>query len=350
AARRESVHARTEALIRQPFRLECAPLFRAELLRLDKERFVFVFVFHHLILDGYYLPLLLRELAHAYDTCAGGQRQPSPALPLQYGDFAVWQEGARAAGAFEQHHAFWQHQLRQPLPSLEIAGDRQPASARTFENGSLVRRLPDWLSGALEEFSRRHRTTPFRIVAAAFQVLLSRLTGQNDVLLAIPFSIRPGGMEATIGCFSNTLPLRTVIDRDAGFERLIADFTAQLRAARGHCAFPLVQALRGVGLPHDPSRPTLPICISQVRPFADKAGDLRMTADFVFARATTFDLWLIVATDHGIEVAWQYAAELFDAPTIGALVRSFEALLTSIIGDAQMPIRELELLAASDRA
>ncbi len=350
AAHAEHVRARSEALVRQPFTLDRAPLFRAELIWVDGYRHAFLFACHQLILDAFHLPQFLDELAHTYERLLTGDRRPLPPLALQFGDFATWEQRTSAAGLLPPHESYWRRQLRAPLPSMAIAADRQPQSQRTLENGYFSFRLPRELARALTSVKQRYETTTFRMMTAAFSVLLGRLTGESDLLLALPVSTRPEAFEDAVGCFANTLPLRVGLDVDQPFDQLLAAVTAQVRDARARREFPLTAALRKLGVACDPNRPALPICISQIRPFSATAGALHLHTQRVYAAASGFDLWLVVAAaGDDIELGLHYAAELFDAATIAAFARAFEALLASIVARPNVPLRALEILAAEDR-
>jgi len=351
AARRAAAAERVDALVRQPFRVDRAPLFRTELFRLDGERSILAFVFHHLILDGYCLPELLEDLVRAYRAASAGDRQLLPALALQYGDFAVWQERALAAGEFDRHEAFWRRQLRAPLPTVVLSGEHRPGSAPSFESRSMVRSLSPALSTALAELAARRGTTIFRIILAVFEVLVAGVAGTRDLLLTLPFSIRPVGMEEVVGLFANTLPLRATIEPEAGFDRLLADTTTRLREARTHREFPLVRVFRGAALARDANRPAVPLCISQVRRFAASVGDLRITSSLLpFLRASPFDLWLLVATDFAcVELALQYSADLFDEARVAVLADLFESSLADVVANPATPICQLEPFAAPTR-
>ncbi len=350
AVRAGHVLARSAALVREPFALDQAPLFRAELLRLDRDRHVFLFAFHHLILDAFHLSQFLEELAGIYERFASGDRRPPAPLALQYGDFAIFEEGTFAAGLLAHHESYWRRQLRAPLPSMAISGDRQPLTLRTFENGYFAFRLPRGLSREVANVKARYDTTTFRTLTAAFSVLLWRLTGETDLLVALPMSTRPEALGEAVGFFANTLPLRIALDVDRPFHHLLADITAQVHDARARREFPLTAALRKLGVQRDPNRAALPICISQVRPFSAAAGALHMQKRRVFAGASGFDLWLVVAAEGDeIELGLHYAAEIFDEATIASFARSFEALLASIVACPDVPLRALDMLSDDDR-
>jgi amino acid adenylation domain-containing protein/non-ribosomal peptide synthase protein (TIGR01720 family) len=347
AARIEFVAARREALVRASFDLAKAPLLRSELLRLDDRHTVFIFVVHHLVLDAFHLPLFLDEVARTYGRAMAGDRQPPPPLALQYGDFATGERRALAAGLLAHHKGYWQAQLRLPLPAMALPADRLVSGGRTFESGCVVRRLPSDVAVALKRLERRYRTTLYRTIVTAFQAWLWRMTGETDLLLAMPFSTRPNEYRDVLGFFGNTLPLRSELDVAQPFSRALAEVSTQLREGRDHREFPLTEAMRTLDVSRDLNRPALPICVSQIRQFATTAGDLELRADFPITRSSPFDLWLAVAEGHdGVEMELIYATEVFTADTVESWGDAIVELLRAIASNPETPIRDLPLVAA----
>lgn len=198
---------RAEAL--RPFDLEQGPLLRALLLRLSPERHLLGLFTHHIVFDGWSERILIRELKQLYAAFAEDRPADLPELPIQYSDFAVWQAERLAGGELRAQLEYWRTQLSGASP-VSLPGSK--TAARWQDGAAVVHRIeiPPELTRRVREFSRSERATVFMTLFAAFQLLLARYSGKDDVLTGIPAAgrIHPE-VEPLIGCFMNLLPLRT---------------------------------------------------------------------------------------------------------------------------------------------
>jgi amino acid adenylation domain-containing protein len=348
--RAERVRVRGEELVRTTFALAEPPLFRMELMRWDESRHTFLFVFQHMVLDGFQFAQFLEEIGKTYDGLLSGEGRPLPAPSLHYPDFAVWQEARLRAGVLAPHGAYWRRQLRAPLPAMLLPHDRPAPDRRSFEIDTLIHSLPPELVRSLRALRRTYLTTPFRTILAAFGAFLYRLTDDPDVLVAMMFSTRPAECGQVVGFFANALPLRMHLAIDRPFFELLARVNDQLKEAGLRKEFPLSEVFRSVKLERDPSRPILPVCISQFSTLDLAAGPLRMTSDYPFARGSTFDLDLVVwEKGDGVDLCLAYSTELFHESTIRRFLRSLETLLASAVANPQLPLSGLDLVPPEER-
>jgi len=174
----------------RPFDLAHGPLLRSTLLRLDEHDHLLLFTMHHIVSDGWSVAVLFEELAALYAAFSTGQPSPLSALPIQYADFAHWQRQWLQGDVLREQLAYWQHQLAGPLPLLALPTDHPRPATQTFRGASLDFTLPRALSDALAALGRQEHCTLFMTLLAAFQTLLHRYTGQDDILIGTPVAGR----------------------------------------------------------------------------------------------------------------------------------------------------------------
>src|SRR4051794_23417421 len=210
---------------------------------------------HHIISDGWSMGILIRDLVVLYKTYAeggpGSQVSPLPALPIQYADYAVWQrewlrgaEGEHKISPLQAQIAYWRQQLGENLPMLELPTDRSRPAVQTYRGATHSLALPRTLSEALTTLSRRSGVTLFMTLLAAFKTLLFRYAGQDDIVVGAPIAGRNRGeTEELIGCFLNTLVLRTSLAGDPSFRELLGRVRETTLGAYAHQDLPFEKLL-----------------------------------------------------------------------------------------------------------
>ncbi len=238
--------ARREA--ERPFDLGRGPLVRAVLLRLRHDEHFFDLALHHIIADGWSLGVLYRELDQLYDACRAGRASPLPRLPVQYGDFTLWQSAAFDAARLAKEIAYWREQLDGAPAVLELPADRPRDRALRGRRGRQSKTLDAGLRSALEEVGRSAGTSLFMTLLAIWMTLLHRLCGLRDVLVGSPVAGRHRPeTEGLIGFFVNTLVLRGDLRGDPSFRELLQRVRETALQAYSHQELPferLVEELR----------------------------------------------------------------------------------------------------------
>ncbi|MFB3092706.1 MAG: condensation domain-containing protein, partial [Dehalococcoidia bacterium] len=205
-----------------PFDLAQGPLLRASLLRLGQEEHVLMLTMHHVVSDGWSLNVLFRETTTLYQAFSTGEPSPLPEIPIQYADFALWQRQWLQGEELESQLAYWKEQLDGIPPVLELPTDRPRPAVETFRGAQQFLLLPDALTRSLKALSQREEVTLFMTLLAAFQTLLHRYTGQDDILVGFPIANRNRAeIEGLIGFFVNTLVLRTDLSGEPTFRELL---------------------------------------------------------------------------------------------------------------------------------
>jgi hypothetical protein len=207
--------------IQRPFHLSQGPLLRLLLLRLTEDDHLFVLVTHHLVFDGLSTSILLHELSSLYEAYSAGRASLLPELPIQYADFAQWQREWLRKDVLEEHLAYWKRQLA-GVPKLQMPTDRPRPRVQTVGSARHYFVLSKPLSAELKSLSNRHGVTLFMTFFAAYQTLLHRYTGQNDIVIGSPVAGRDRSeLEGLIGFFFNMLVLRTDLSGNPTFRELL---------------------------------------------------------------------------------------------------------------------------------
>ena len=222
----------------KPFDLECGPLLRCFLVRLDEREHVFLRVVHHIISDGWSAGIFEREVSIAYGAYARGEDPDLPELPIQYADYAVWQREWLQGEVLNQQLGYWKAKLA-GLATLELPTDRPRPPAQSHHGAHVALDLPEALTRALKALGRREGATLFMTLLAAFQVLLHRYSGQDDIAVGTPIAGRGRAeLEGLIGFFANTLVLRSDLSGDPEFSALLARVRESALGAYTHQDLP----------------------------------------------------------------------------------------------------------------
>jgi amino acid adenylation domain-containing protein len=351
AAREEETARLAAAEARRPFDLAQGPLVRERLLLLEDEEHLVLFTLHHIISDGWSIGVLLRELGALYAAFAEGRPSSLPPLPVQYGDFAVWQRRTLGEHHLETQIAWWTERLR-GLPALDLPTDRPRPKMETFRGGREVRLLPAALAAGLQGLSARESVTPFMLLLAGFQTLLARLAGQEDFAVGTPFAHRTQSeVEGLIGFFVNELVLRAGLAGDPSFRELLAGVRASTLTAFAHGDVPFERLVEELQPRRDLSRnPLFQVALvwEEPLPTIDLPG-LRLDLAAGDARSAKVDLSLFATmAPDGLRLSLEYSSDLFEAATAARLLGALEALLEGAASDPGHPLSLLPLVAERD--
>jgi amino acid adenylation domain-containing protein len=353
-AREVQVRTLARAQAKQPFDLAQGPLVRATLVRLEAEEHVLLVTMHHIVSDGWSYGVFWRELALLYTAFAMGKPSPLPALPIQYADFAVWQRQWFQGDRLEPHLAYWKKRLAGHAALLELPTDypRPPVQASRGAWQSLL--LPTRLTEALQALSRQAGVTLFMTLLAAFKVFLYRHTGQEDILVGSPITDRSRvETEGLIGCFINTLVLRTDLSGAPTFPELLGRVRAVCLEAYAHQELPFEQLVEALGTARQRGHAPL---VQVMFTFQNASG---LPLEFLGLRArpmpvehdtAKFDLTLAMCEEAGsLRAAFLYNADLCADLTITRMLERLQTLLAGIVADAKQAITTLPLLPAAER-
>src|SRR6185369_11718513 len=220
--REVAVRREASAESSEPFELAHGPLLRVKLLRLSDQEQVVLLTMHHIVSDGWSMGVLIREVATLYAAYSQGFESPLAELSIQYKDFAIWQREWLQGKELEQQLGYWRDQLAGELPVLELPADGARPAVSSYCGAQLAFSLRSEISAELKELSRREGVTLFMTLLAAFQTLLHRYSGQEDIVVGSPVAGRNyAETENLIGFFVNTLPLRARVRGELPFVELL---------------------------------------------------------------------------------------------------------------------------------
>jgi amino acid adenylation domain-containing protein len=341
--------------IARPFDLARGPLLRARLLRTGAEEHVLIVTMHHIVSDGWSMGILVGEIGALYDALARGEPSPLPELPVQYADYAAWQRARLAGAELERQMEYWRGRLRGAATLLELPTDRPRPAVQGYEGAHRTFQLsPDTLGG-LESLARREGCTLFMVMLAAFQTLLYRYTGQEDLLVGSPIANRTRPeTEGLIGFFVNTLVLRGDLSGAPTFRELLRRVRETTLGAYAHQDLPFEKLVEELGtersLSHEPLFQVM-LALQNAPGKELRLGELRMERLLMERHTTKFDLTLFLwENEDGLFGWWEYATALFDEATIERMVGQFRELLDGVLADPERRADEMPLLPAAERA
>ena len=352
-AREEEAQRRTEEVAHAPFNLESGPLLRVLLLRLAEREHRWVVAVHHAVFDGWSFDVFMGELGALYGTFSTGTASPLPEPALQYADFAVWQRERLQGARLEPLLDYWKRQLGGPLPVLSLPTHHPRNPERARRSGSQSRVLPRELAHALEALSDREGVTLFMTLLAAFQTLLHRYTGEEDIIVGSPVAGRnQAGLSGQLGLFVNTLALRTRLEGKPRFRELLARVRDTVTGAYAHQELPLELLVEAVNPPRQSGHPPLfqvMFAFQNVpRPGWSLPG-LSVDSWNVDCGTAAFDLTLFMEEkEQGLNALLVYDADLFDAGMMEDLLGHLRTLLEGIVAEPEGSIATLPLLSPAE--
>ncbi|HSG40625.1 MAG TPA: amino acid adenylation domain-containing protein, partial [Thermoanaerobaculia bacterium] len=338
---------------RRPFDLETGPLLRALLLRAGADEHEVLLVLHHIVSDGWSMGIVVREVAAEYEARLLGREPELPEPAIQYADYAIWQEEWLARGVLERDLAYWRTRLEGAPDFLDLPTDLPRPAVRSGRGGERALALGPALSAAVRDLARRREATPFMVLLAALQTLLSRYARSLDVSVGTPVAgRRTVETEGVVGLFVNTLAVRTDLSGEPSFDELLGrvrergleDFehqevpferlVAELAPVRDLASSPLFQVL--FTLQNAPMGPL-------------KLPGLTLEPRDVDLGAAKLDLSLNLAeTAEGFSGRVIYDRDLFLPATIERFCGHLSTLLWAAVGEPDRPVSELPLLTPDE--
>ncbi|MFL5540922.1 MAG: condensation domain-containing protein, partial [Longimicrobiaceae bacterium] len=355
--REAQLHALAADERRNPFDLEAGPLFRARLVRAGEDDHLLLMGMHHAVTDGWSTGIFLRELAALYAAFARGEPSPLAELPVRYADFAAWQREWLRGERLAAQVAWWREHLAGAPAVLTLPTDRPRPAAQSHRGDRIAFSLPAPLAEGLRAAALEQRATPFMALLAAFTLVLSRWSGQDDVVVGTPVAGRTRReTEGLIGLFVNTLPIRTGLEGDPSFRALLARVREATLGAYAHQDLPFERLVEELAPERSLSHaPVFQVMLTlQNDPEGPGDGFAGLDARFVGGGQETAkaDLSLAVAEteDGGIAGTLEFATDLFDAATVHRLAEHLRILAAAALEAPDVPISTLSLLGEEERA
>ncbi len=351
--RETKAHRLAEKEVLQPFDLTHAPLIRLKLFVLSEENYLLLISVHHTIADGWSLGVFLRELTMFYQNITIGKSLQLPELPIQYADFSHWQTDTLPGDAMQSSMNYWKKKLSGELPVLELPTDQQRGARQTFSGGTYRFIFSRNLAEALEKFSQQEDVTSFMTLLTAFNILLHRYSGQDDILVGSPVANRNlSEIENLIGVFINTIVFRTSLAGDPCFRELLKRVRHVSLEAYAHQDLPFEKLVEELKPKRDLSRtPIFQVIFNlQSSPMPNlEIQDLKIVPLEIDRGVSQFDLTLMMTKAEGqYRCTVEYNSDLFTPETIARMFGSFQMLLQGALAKPDCPISGLKIVTEEE--
>ncbi|MDE3103532.1 MAG: amino acid adenylation domain-containing protein [Acidobacteriota bacterium] len=344
--------ATAEAVV--PFSLAEGPLLRARLLRLASDDHIFLLTMHHIVSDAWSAGVFLQELSELYDAKRSGRNTELPELSIQYADYAAWQRKVLDGERLTQQLRYWQDQLRGAPALLNLPGDRPRPAQQTYRGGHETIVFPGEVASALRTLALETGTTLFMTMLAGFQLMLSRYSNQEQVVVGTDLANRTTTeTERLIGFFINLLALRLDLSGNPTYRELLDRTREAALGAYAHQEMPfekLVEVLQPErSLSHHPLVQVLFVMQNLPRVRRELSGLTLEPFELPITRSK-FDLAVFVTDgEQDLTCHWLYSTDLFDAATIHQFARSFQALLRNAVAQPEARIHTIEMMTTEEK-
>ncbi|UXI66226.1 non-ribosomal peptide synthetase [Tahibacter amnicola] len=335
------------------FDLSLDRMLRATLVALSDEEHALILVMHHIASDGWSMDVLVEEFGALYAAYSQGQPASLPALPVQYADYALWQQAQ--VQTLAEGLDYWSQQLAAAPELTTLPGDR-PRPAQMVPAGANYRsELPAALVERIRVFCQARDVTPFMLLEAVLALLVSRYSDQRDVVIGTPVAGRlQREVEPLVGCFVNNLALRTQLTPSMRFDELLATTRSTVVDAYGHQGVPFDKVVERLQVERSLSHSPLFQILFTLQNTAQRRlalPELTVTALPYAAQTTKYDLELTAWEHEGaLRLSWQYATALFDAATIEQLSAHYATLLSAALSAPASPVYQLPMQTAQDQS
>ncbi|QLE39946.1 amino acid adenylation domain-containing protein [Nostoc sp. C052] len=338
----------------KPFDLAKDPVLRAKLWRVAQDEYILLFAIHHIAADGWSKGVLIREVSAHYRAIATGSSVALPELPIQYADFAVWQRQWLTTQVLEHQLSYWKQELAGVPPVLELFTDRLRPAIQTFRGGIERFKIDSKLTQQLNKLSQNSSGTLFMTLLAGFVVLLSRYTGQTDLVVGSPIANRNRTeIEGLIGFFVNTLALRFNLSQELTFQALLEQVQQVTQNAYDNQDLPFEMLVEQLQLERNLDRNPLVQVMFALQNAPIDPWDLpglKVEEMPWELNGVRFDLEVhFFEVPQGLDGFCYYSSDLFDAATIARMMEHFQNLLAAIVTNPEQLVNQLPILTAQEK-
>ncbi len=332
----------------RPFDLGAAPLFRAKLVRVDDEQYVLLSDMHHIIADGASINIFIQEFKSLYDA------QPLVPLTIQYKDFSAWHNAFLQSGKLKKQESYWLDKFSGEIPVLDLPTDFPRQPLHSYAGAKHHFSLSPVVTKSLKALAAHSDATLFMVLLAAYNVLLFKYTGQEDVIVGTPVEgRRHDALRGVMGMFVNTLAVRSQPVGEKTFKAFLAEVGDDLLSVYDNQDYPFERLVENVVTRRDASRNPLfdtTFVLQNMNLSAMNTADFKAQFDVYDDRSSKFDLTL-EAVDHGdtITINVEYATALFKPETIERLASHFTNVLARISDNPSQRLHEIDILSDAER-
>jgi non-ribosomal peptide synthetase component F/thioesterase domain-containing protein len=325
--------------------LEKGPTFHARVFRLGAGEHVLATIIHHILADGWSNKVIQDEVWAAYSALAQGQVPALPKLSVQYSDFATWQQDWLASAEAQEHLAFWLDRLKGELPILNFPTDRPPTLKHASHGAIETRLLPEELVRALEKLAQAHNTTMFNVLLTAFGLVLSRQSGQSDLIVGSPVANRRTETEPLIGPFAGPVGLRLDFSENPTLLQAALRTRDICFDALSHTEIPFESVMEKLKVrSHNGRRPFFQFYFYYQVAFLQARTAAALTIEPLSTLSTgiPFEMQLaVIKRDEGLRAQLEYNPDIYDAETVRAVLQTFQGYLQAIAATPETKTEDL---------
>ncbi|MCX6318739.1 MAG: amino acid adenylation domain-containing protein [Bacteroidetes bacterium] len=353
------LHERIAGSLTEPFDLSEGPLLRSAIYLLPGGRCILTYLMHHIISDGWSMGILLRELLHFYNRSQRNTSVGLPALRIQYGDYAEWQQQGLSDGSLEASHIYWKNVLGGKLPVLELPGDRVRPAVKTCNGGRVIHQVETEELSLLLSLLKTEGCTLFMGLVSLVNALLYRYTDQEDIIVGTPVAGREQcDLEDQLGFYVNTLSLRTKFSGMEGYRKLLANVKEVLLGAYDHQSYPFDELVEEFYKEVDISRnPMFDVAVvlqnteqkKKLNEVAETGGIRVRNYEAVERRTSLFDLrFEFIEVEEGLSLQLEYNSDIFNKDSIERMIQVFSSLIKAVTTAPDTAIGELNILQSQE--
>lgn len=340
-----------------PFDLAKGPVLRATLIRVAADEALLLLSAHHIAVDGWSFGVIYGELTQLYTAFLADRPSPMPELAIQYADYTLWQLEEAQSDSAQAQLEYWKQRFATPPPVLELPGDRPRPPIQSYRGNVLGYAIPIALYDEVKRFSRQEGATAFMTFLAVFHALLSRYSGQDDIVVGVGNANRPRReIEALVGFFINTLPLRVDMSGNPTFRELLAQVKASTIDSYANQDVPVERLIESLNIERSLSHSPLFQTMVFYQNFPEQTVELPgltllpVLLDSAHSGTARADISIFAnESPDGLMLLIEYASDLFDHDYIEAFAGHLEQLMRSVVADPGRRLSELEILSAEER-
>jgi acyl carrier protein len=335
-----------------PFDLSTGPLLRITLIRLEDQRYVLFFNFHHIISDFLSHDIFIREMLILYEVFEKGERNTLAPLPIQYRDYAAWQNEQLKGEQLNQHREYWLDRLKGQPPQLELPLDKERPAIQTYNGDTVIFSIQEIIFKKLKSYSENQNLTLFMVLLTALNLLFYYYTGETDIVLGTIVGSRDhADLRSQFGYYLNTLVLRTQFNTGDTFKSLSDKVKDVLMGAYRHQVYPFDLLLENIGGHRDISRaPIFDVLVNMLnyQPAEDSSllggGGIGVENFDIHPKTAKFDLTIyLVEQENTMNIRFEYNRDLFEPATIERMMKRFIKLLDTVLEKPGSVISTLRL-------
>ncbi|TWI82139.1 FkbM family methyltransferase/HAD superfamily phosphatase (TIGR01681 family)/FkbH-like protein/amino acid adenylation domain-containing protein, partial [Chitinophaga japonensis] len=337
------------ACMHDPFSLHTWPLFRAMLIRMEAEQYIFMFSIHHIVSDGWSQGVIGREISVIYNAMVAEQPPHLPALPVQYKDYTGWHNRLLRGALGEEAGKYWSARFRKPVPCLNMPADRLRPRLQTFDGDVVTLKFDAAVTEHLQRFSQEREATLFMSLLALVNTLLYCYTGVDDIVIASPIAAREhADLHGQIGFFANTLALRTHFSENQTFESLLQTVKETTLKAYQYQMYPYDRVIEDAAQQYDPSHAALSDVMLVLQSNEAVALDLPGMQAVPLELSTNtarFDLVFIFTVEDGaLCLDLGFNTNIYDRKRIAALAETLQTLIHRMLMQPALTVKALSTL------